>query len=62
MVDPPVSVTVGTTPSGFANGSFGLISGLLALAESPVGVVRIALWEKLNAASLTRVGLKMLTE
>src|SRR5665647_2336962 len=55
-------VTVGTTPSGFGNGVLGLMSELLALAESPTGTVTIALCEKLNAASLTMLGRMMLTE
>jgi len=60
MLDPPENVTLGTTPSGLANGSGGWMSGLLTRAASPAGVVRIALCEKLNPASLTIVWLIVL--
>ena len=55
-LDPPVKVTFGTTPCVLANGSAGLMSGLLALAVSPAGVEMNALCEKLKPASLSRVG------
>src|ERR1051326_9539711 len=61
VMDVPLeNVSAGTTPSGLVNGSLGLMSGLLALAVSPIGVVRIALCEKLKPTSLTSEGLMML--
>src|SRR5690242_15137206 len=60
MLDPPVNVTVGTTPCVFLKGSTGLMSGLLALAVKPAGVAWIALIEKLKPASLSSVGLIVL--
>jgi len=35
MLEPPDTARVGTTPSGFENASFGLMSGLFALAVNP---------------------------
>src|SRR5882724_5684769 len=60
MVDPPDTAREGTTPRGFVNGSLGLMSGLLVLAVSPIGTVRIALCEKLKPTSLITEGLMML--
>src|SRR5262245_35928021 len=61
MLDPLEKVTVGTTPSGLGKGMVGLMSGLLARAYSPTGVVRIALGEKLKPPSLTIALPKVLT-
>src|ERR1043166_3686191 len=60
MLDIPETERAGTTPSGFTNGSLGLMSGLLILAVRPTGLVRIALCEKLKPASLITDGRKML--
>src|SRR5579862_15932 len=61
MLVPLVSVTVGTTPCVLVKGSAGLISGLLAFAVRPTGVAMILLCEKLKPASLSRVGLMVLS-
>src|SRR5258705_13581896 len=62
MLVPPVMATVGTTPWVFGNARVGLMSGLFALDVNPAGVAIIALWEKLNPASLNSVGLIVFTK